>query len=233
MGIPGRGRRLYGFTAGGPRRDAPPRECQRPQHFPPWFDAVQVGRLCRPEDARPAGVYQGEPHDIGGPMGAQILHHRLEPLDIWGNPRLHSCEAVNVVRCGPSRTGRRQRRAIGRPEGANDIALAAAPLVNLLGGPPDRGGRLARDRLGGGRLDHHRGSSRNALRAFGAHLIQAHYDTARRRGGERRDAPLVSAKAGSTRSPLPGSWVRQRHPPRSNSSSIRERLRQMPLASCR
>jgi hypothetical protein len=53
MGIPVCGRLLYGFTDVSPRHEAPPLECQCPQHYSPWFDKVQVRCIFRLEDELP------------------------------------------------------------------------------------------------------------------------------------------------------------------------------------
>jgi hypothetical protein len=76
-----------------------------PPYLPPGLDEVQVGRICRLEDELPAGVRQGAQEDIGGPMGALMIHNRIEPLKIWANPRLHSCKEVDIVHRSPSRRG--------------------------------------------------------------------------------------------------------------------------------
>ena len=176
-------------------------------------------------------------------MRTQVVHDRLDTLAVGSNPGLHPRPEVHRVRRGASRIGSRPRFAISRLEGAKEIPLAAAPIVHLWRGPPSGAGRLARGHRGSiGRT--RPGSSRllayhpllpwKALCAFGPHVIQAHYDTARRRRGiKRRDDPLLAAQAGATRSPTQGSWVRQRHPSRRKSSSRRARWLGSPLTSWR
>jgi hypothetical protein len=92
-----------------------------------------------------------------------------------------------------------QRLAGHRTEGAEDVALAAAAIVDLLtgslgglGGPFDGRLRCGVDDL----------LSWEALGTLRPHLVEADNGRAlRRRGVEGLDDPLFSAKAGSTRSP--------------------------------
>src|SRR5215211_4831119 len=110
-----------------------------------------------------------------------------------------------------------------RAKGAEDVALAAPAVVDLLPGPA-RGWRLWPNQV----------AARIALGADGAHLVQADgYAALGWCGVECLDAPLFSANSGSTRSPNQVSCRRQRRPSLSRISSIRLRRMAMPLCSRR
>ena len=211
MGVPVHGGVLHGFADFSPGLESAPLQCQCPQHLPPGLNEVEVRRILRLKDELPARMRQGEQQDIGGPMGTQMIHERVDPLPVRGNPGLYPCQEVDIVGCRPPRIRRRQRFAVGGLEGPKDIALAPAPLITLWSGPPDgarrpaprcRGSRPRRLGQRRGGLDGHQLLARNTLGALRPPRIQAYYDTMGwRRRVERRDAPLFSAKAGATRSP--------------------------------
>jgi hypothetical protein len=251
MGVPVLGGLVHGLADCSPPLNTPPLEGQRAQHLPPGFNQVHGGGIRRLEDELPTGRRQRAPQDLGGPMSPQMIHDRLDPLDSRSNPPLHRRQAVHSVGRGPAGRGRRQGFTIGGREGAEEGPLAPPPLVTLLRSPPGRGGGPARDpgrgsgcwpppRRGAWQcptcrfLHGHQLPSRQALRTLRPHLLQAHDDTARRRcRRERRDAPRVSAKAGSTRSPTQVACGRPHPPAPSNRSSRRGRFIGSPFTSWR
>jgi hypothetical protein len=119
-------------TATGLMASAPPLKRQRAQHLPPGLDEVQVGRITRLEDELPARARPRTQQDLGSWMRTQVVHDSIDRLHVWGNSGLHSLQEVRIVRCGASRIGCSQRFSIGRLERSKDIALTAAPIVNLL-----------------------------------------------------------------------------------------------------
>jgi hypothetical protein len=56
MGVPVRRGGLNGLTHSLPGFEAAAFECQRPQHFPPRFDQVKIGRVDGLKDERPSGM---------------------------------------------------------------------------------------------------------------------------------------------------------------------------------
>jgi len=253
MRIPVPGRFVHCGTDLGPGLKAPSLQCQRSQPLPPRLNHMQRGCILRLEDELPARMRQGEQQDLGGSMGTPVIHHRVDPLEVGGNPRLHPRQAVHIVGGRPPRLRRRQRFAVGGREGPQNIPRAPAPGVDLLDGPPDwarrhtaghrgrcRGSRAHRRRVGRElrrgqrrwRLDRPQPLSRKTLGALRPQLIQTHDDTLG--GGRRvarRDDPLFTTKVGSTRSPNQVSCWCQRKPSASTSSSMRGRLIGSPLTS--
>ena len=71
-------------------------------------------------------------------MGAQVVQHRVDPLDVGVEPALDLLQEVDPVGGGAAGVGRGQRLAGRRAEGAEDVAVAAPPVVDLLGGAPCR-----------------------------------------------------------------------------------------------
>jgi hypothetical protein len=236
-GVPVGGGPLHRVTDCRPGLEAPPLPRPRSPAFPPRRNQVQVRRILRREDELPAGMRQGAHPDIGGPMGTQMSHHGRESCDGGSNPGLHRRPKVDIVGGGASRLGHRQRLAISRLAGPEELPFAPPSVIALLGGPPGRFSALAGEHGWGWGVDlirRHQLPSRNALGTLRPQLIAAHYDTAwRRRGRERRDAPLLSAKAGAPRAPNQVSCGRQRQPSASNSSSMRVRVIHMPWPSFR
>jgi hypothetical protein len=226
MRMPVRGGLMHGLADFSPRLKAPTLKCQRAQHLPPGLDQGEVGRILRLADELPTGRGARTQQDIGGPMGTQISHDRIDPLDVRGKPRLHLRQAIYIGCRRPAGVRRRQGFTSGGLEGADEIPLAPPPLVNRLGSPLGRCRWPARGHSGGRNarrpprhwpwqsstdLFLHRPQlpSRKALRTLRPHLIQAHDNTARRRRGrERRDDSLLSATAGLTRSPNQVACVR-------------------------
>jgi hypothetical protein len=211
MGIPVYGGVLHGFADCSPGLESAPLQCQGPQYLPAGLNEGEVRRILRLTDEFPARMRQRAPQDIGGPMGTQMIHERIDPLHVRGNPGLYPRQAVDIVGCRPPRIRRRQRFAVGGLAGPKAIALAPAPIINLRSGPPDgarhpaprcRGRRPLRWGQRRGGLDGYQLLSRKTLGALRPPLIQADDATMGwRRRGERREAPLFSAKAGSTRAP--------------------------------
>jgi hypothetical protein len=89
MGMPTHGGVLHGFADFSPGLESAPLQCQRPQHLPPRRNEVEVRRLLGLQDELPARMRQGEQQDIGGPMGTQIIHDRVDSLHVRGNPGLY------------------------------------------------------------------------------------------------------------------------------------------------
>src|SRR5262249_25731201 len=116
-----------------------------------------------------------------------------------------------------------ERLPSGRLERAEDVALAAPAIVNLLLGSLSRTLRRVDQALAGERLGR-----------LGAHLVQADHDaTCWWLGVEALNRPLLAANSGSTRWPNQVSCVRQRNPSRCNTSWMRLRLIARPCLPCR
>src|SRR5205807_1818481 len=121
-----------------------------------------------------------------------------DPLDLRGDPLLEMAKEVGPVGRRPAAVGAGHRLAAGRSEGAEDVPLAAAAVVDFLLGPPGRAAlstevlrRRAEGLLAG-----------VALGRLRTHLVEADDDRALRRlRVEPLDDPLFSAKSASTRSP--------------------------------
>src|SRR5207248_2991085 len=148
-----------------------------------------------------------------------------------------------------------QRLPIGGLEGTEDVAAAAATIIDLLAGTLGRAG------AGGIRPGPHHLLTRKAFGRLRPHLVQTDGHTAWGRSRiQGRDGPLFCAKSGATsrsrsffffiaggvagwsapgsdsmlaRSPNQVSCVRQRSPSAISSSSMRLRLIGMPFSSFR
>jgi hypothetical protein len=91
----------------------------------------------------PRGGRQRAHQDRGGPLGTQVLHHRVEPPPSRGHPGRHPVEDIHLVGRRAARLGHGQRRASGRHAGAQERPCAAAPVVALVAGPSGGSGPRA------------------------------------------------------------------------------------------
>src|SRR5215213_6025977 len=158
-----------------------------------------------------------------GAVRAVVVGDGVDPLGFSRQPVLDLLQEGHPVRGAATRVSPREGGAGRRAEGAEDVALAAPAVVDLLSGAA-RGWRLWPNQV----------PARIALGAHGTRLVQAdHYAALGRGGAERLDAPLFSANSGSTRSPNQVSCRRQRRPSLSRISSMRLRRMAMPLCSRR
>ena len=208
-----------------PRRKPPPLQRQGPQHLPPRFDQVEIGRVGGLKDELPARMGQTPEQDVGCPVRAQVVQDRVDPGGRIRQPRVHGIQKRDPVDGRPSRIGRRERRAGRGLEGAEHVSLAAPPIVRFLRRPgaPLAGG-IVPDRL----------LPVMALRTLRPDFIQTDYGTSGGWSGVQLDnRPLFSTNAGSTRSPNHVSWVRQRSPSACRISPIRLRLIGIAFASLR
>src|SRR5260370_23967891 len=108
-------------------------------------------------------------------MGTQIGEDGVDPLDRRSDPVLRLLQEGDEVGGGTPRRGPGQRVAGRRLEGAEDVALAAPPVVELLLGT--LGGTL-------GHVDEL--LAREALRRLRTHLVEADDDAASGSGGGAR-----------------------------------------------
>src|SRR5258708_11321455 len=221
MGVPVPGRGRNGCADLVPGVEAVPLEGQGAEGLPPRFDQIQVRGVFGLEDELPAGMRQGEEQDIGGAVGAQVVQNGVDPLYVRSDPALHLFQEGDEVGGGASGGRPRARRAGGRLEGAEDLALSPPAIVDLLRGA--LGGAL-------GHVDEV--VAREALRRFRTHLVET--DDATACGSSRVesfDGPLFSAQLGSTRSPNQISSFRHRRPSATRSSSMLLRFMVMPFSS--
>jgi hypothetical protein len=86
MGVPVRRGGLNGLANLLPRFKTAAFARPRPQHFPPRFDQVEIGRVDRLKDALPAGMGQGKQPDVGGMLDVEIVQNRADRLSLWGHP---------------------------------------------------------------------------------------------------------------------------------------------------
>src|SRR3712207_2123532 len=143
-----------------------------------------------------------EEQHVGGAVRAEVVGDRVDPLSARRQPVLDLLQERHPIGGAPAWIGPREGGAGRRAEGAEDVALAAPAVVDLLPGPA-RWRRLRPGRL----------AARVALRAEWPHLVEANdYAALGRRGVERLDPPLFAANSGSTRSPNQVSCRRQRKP---------------------
>jgi hypothetical protein len=119
----------------GPSLEPAALERWRVEDFPPRLDEVQIGRILGLEHELPARVGEREQENIGGAVRVEVVHHRVDPLDPGVDPALDRAEEIDPVRDGAARVGGGEGVPRGRPEGAEDIAFAAAAVVDLLLGP--------------------------------------------------------------------------------------------------
>src|SRR5258708_10943274 len=228
-----------------PRLEAAPLQREPAEDLPPRFNQVQIRRTFGLEEKLPAQVRQREQQHVGCPMHVKNIEDCVDCRELRGEPGIDLLQEVNPVgdRAPIIRLG--EGRAVDRSEGAEDVTLAAAPVINLLRRPLD--GTLAL-RVGDGA---NQLLTAITLRRFRAHLIQAHAHAAvRRRRVNRDNCPLFCANSGSiglspalarvasavawpARSPNQPSWVRQRKPSASRSSSMRLRRIAIPFSSLR
>src|SRR5918997_3887531 len=191
--VPVSGRLRDGLGDLVPGFEATPGEGERAQHLPPRLDEVEVGGVFRLEHHLPARVRQQEQQHVGSAMAAQGVGNGVNALDLLRQPALDLLQEGHPVGGAAARVGPGESSARRGTEGAEDVALAAPAVVDLLPGP-------AR----GWRLWPHQVSAQVALGADGAHLVEADNYAARGRCGvERPDPPLFAANSGSTRSPNP------------------------------
>jgi hypothetical protein len=223
MGIPVGGRRRDCLADLVPGLEALALEGQGAQDLPPRFDQVQVGGVRGLEDELPPGVGEREEEHIGGAVGAPVVEDGVDPLHPWVDPGLDQFQAGDEVGGGATLGRPRQRLTRRRFERAEDLALAAAAVVDLLLGARGRARGHVNELC-----------SCQALGRFGAHRIQAHpYAPRWRRRVELLDRPLFGAKSGSTRSPNHVSALRQRKPSLKSTSPSRLRFLVMPFCSLR
>src|SRR3712207_5323047 len=145
-----------------PGLEAAAGESQRAQHLPPRLDEVEVGGILRLEHHLPARVRQHEQEHVGGAMAAQVVGDGVDPLDPSGQPGFDLLQEGHPVGGATARVGPGEGGAGRRAEGAEDVALAAPAVVDLLPGPP-----------GGWRLWSNQVPARVALGTDGAHLVEA------------------------------------------------------------
>src|SRR4051794_22754830 len=218
--VPVRGGAPDGLFDLRPGLEAAPFEGQRAQDLPPRLDQVQVSCVLGLEHELPARVGQSKEQHVGGAVDVEVVHHGVDPLDPSLDPALDRAEEIDPVRGGAARVGGGECLPRSRSEGAEDIALAAAAIVNLLLGPL---------RFGTGRLDHApAGVAAGGLRP---HLVEADDYAALGRGGvEALDRPLLRSNSGSTRAPNQVSSWRHFSPSPSRTSLTRLRLMPMPFS---
>src|SRR5829696_4793460 len=225
MGVPVLGGSIESRTELLPRLEAAAREGQRAQYLPPRLDQIEVGGVPRLEDELPARVDQRPEQHVRGAVGCQVVQDDVDAVDARVEPALDPLQEGDDVGGGAPGVGRGQRRARHGHEGAEDVATAAASIVDLLPGPssplPVR-------------IAPHQPRAGEAFGALRAHFIEADHDTADGRTGvERDDGPLFAAKAGSGRSPNQVSCFRQRNPSACRISPMRLRFIAMPRSSLR
>src|ERR1044071_5298950 len=114
-------------------------------------------------------------------MDIEVVHHGVDLLDPGLDPALDLAEEIDPVCGGAAGIGGGEGAPRSRSEGTEDIALAAAAVVDLLLGPLCFGTR---------RLDHApAGVAPGGLRP---HLVEADDYAALWRGGvEAFDRPLI------------------------------------------
>src|SRR5215213_1177934 len=215
--VPVRGGAPDGFFDLGPGLEAAAFEGHRAQDLPPRFDQVQVSRVLGLEHELPARVGEREQEHIGGAVEVEVVHHRVDPLDIGVDPALDRAEEIDPV-CGRA-AGVRGGECLprGRSEGTEDIALAASAVIDLLLGPL---------RFGRGRLD--RAPAGVTLGRLRPHLVEADDYAALGWGGvEALERPLLRSTSGSTRAPNQVS-SRLHFSPSARRTSL-TRLRFMPM----
>src|SRR3954454_10836447 len=174
----------------------------------------------RLEHELPARVSEREQEHIGGTVDVEIVHHRVDPLDPGLDPALDRAEEIDPVRGGAARVGCGEYLPRSRPKGAEDIALAASAIVDLLFGPL---------RFGTGRLEQTpAGVAPGRIRP---HLVEADDYAALGRGGvEAFDRPLLRSNSGSTRAPNQVSSCRHFSPSASRTSLTRLRFMPIPFS---
>src|SRR3954467_1372709 len=102
--------------------------------FSPPLTEVEVGGVLRLEHHLPTWVRQHEEQHVGGAMAAEVVGDGVHPLDLLRQPTLDLLEEGHPVGRAPARVGPGEGSASGRTEGAEDIALAAPTVVDLLPG---------------------------------------------------------------------------------------------------
>ena len=80
-----------------PTLEPPPGQGERAQNFPPRFNEVEIGRVRGLKHHFPARVGQHKQQDIHGPMGAQIIRDRIDPLRVPGQPSFNPFQEVHPV----------------------------------------------------------------------------------------------------------------------------------------
>ncbi len=103
-----------------------------------------------------------EQQHVGGPMAAQVVHDRVDPLRLGRQPELDLLQEVHPIGGAAPGVGPGEGVPGGGAEGAEDVALAAPAVVDLLLG-------ATRGRV---RPDPHRRSTGVTLGALGAHLVE-------------------------------------------------------------
>ena len=130
-GARGRGHRLAELL---PRLEPTALQRQGAQHLPPRLDQVEVGRVRRLEDELPAGMGQAPRAARRWPGGRAGCPPRRRPAPRWARARPRPAPGTP-----PSWRRSDARRAPSAPprrgdEGAEDVAVAATPVVDLLRG---------------------------------------------------------------------------------------------------
>src|SRR6266849_5868451 len=160
------------------------------------LDPVQVGGIGRLEDKLPARVARAEEQHVVSMMGVEVVQNGIHSLDLGRELLLHLLQEVNPVRDGAPRKVLGERLTSRRLERPEDVALAAATIVDLL--PGSLGGSLRRV---------HQALAGEGFGRFRSHLIHTDHDaTGWWLGVEALNCPLFSAKSGSIRLPNQVSW---------------------------
>ena len=105
------------------------------EHWQLRSHQVEVGCILGLEDELPARMEQAEQQHVGRAVSAEVVSHRIDPLDRGIDPGFDLAQEVNPVGRGAAIIGMRQGRAAGRLEGPENVAAAPPAIVDLLFGP--------------------------------------------------------------------------------------------------
>ena len=192
VGVPVIGGTPHGLLDLGPCLKAPSLQREGTQHLPPRLQQVQIGGIDRLEHELPTRVGQREQQHVGGGVGVEIVHHRVNPFNSRVDPPLDLAEEVNPICNGAAGVSGGERSAAGGLQGAKHVAgYVATAIIDFLFGP-------FRPRPGW--LDE--ASAGIALGGLWSHFVKTDDNTVVGWGGvEALNSPLLRSKSGSTRAP--------------------------------
>jgi hypothetical protein len=117
-----------------PGLKTPAFERQRTQDLPPGFDQVQIRRVCGLIDELEAGMMDHEQQQVMTMMHLQVVQDGTDALLVWRDVLIDTAEKVDEMCFDPPGIALRPACSGRFLQGAIDVALGSAPIIDLLFG---------------------------------------------------------------------------------------------------